>query len=113
MKQFIKFFAYGIVFSGILLFLTFLLDFAPLDTVNGSIFSNALVTGLMLFGWGANRIRANQGDRQSSTDILYGAKRNDSAKELGEHERMTQSNIPSALGLFLAGVINIALSYFF
>ena len=111
MKSFIKFFVYGIVFSGILLGLSYLLKFAPLDPKAGSIFSNGMVTGLALVGWGSNRIRSNQHLRGSKSDVLYGVKNNENESKAGDFERMTDSQIPSALGLFLAGAINLALSF--
>jgi hypothetical protein len=111
MKSFLKFFAYGIIFSGILLFLSFLLKFAPLDPKSGNIFSNGLITGLALIGWGANRIRSNQNLRGTKTDILYGVKNYENEARAGEFERMIDSQIPSALGLFLAGAVNLALSF--
>lgn len=96
MKSFLKFFTYGVIFSGLILGLSYLLNYAPLDPKNGSIFSNGFFTGVALWGWGANRIRSNQNLRSSKTDI----------------ERMTDSQIPSALGLFLAGSINLSLFFF-
>ena len=111
MKSFLKYFAYGIVFSSILLFLSFLTKFAPLDPNNGSFFSNGMITGLALIGWGANRIRSNQHLRGSKTDILYGVKNYENESRAGEFESTTDSQIPSALGLFLAGSLNLILSF--
>ena len=111
MKSFLKFFAYGIIFSGILLGLSFLLKFSPLDPKNGSIFSNGFITGLALLGWGTNRIRSNQNLRGSKTDVLYGVKNHENEARAGEFERMTSSQLPSALGLFLAALVNLSLSF--
>lgn len=113
MKSFLKFFGYGIIFSGILLFLTYLLKFAPLDPKGESVLSNAMITGLALLGWGVNRIRSNESDQARSTDLFYGVKRDGNSSEIRDHERMTDSNIPSACGLILAGCINILISFFF
>lgn len=112
MKLFLKFFFYGICISGILLFLTYLFRFAPLDPQNENILSNGLITGIILLSWGVSKIRSNENDQATSTDLLYGVKRDGNNPEIRDHERMTDSNIPSALGLFLAGCINILISFY-
>ncbi|MBB6480105.1 hypothetical protein [Spirochaeta isovalerica] len=112
MKQFFKFFAYGIIFSGILLFLSYLLDFAPLDKNNGNIFSNAFITALLLVLWGVMRIQGNAMGRPESTDILYGVKIEEIRERATEYEKLSQSRIPSALALFLVAAANLALSWF-
>jgi len=113
MKAFLKFFIYGILFSGILISLTFLLDFAPLAGKGGNCLSNALVTGLILLGWGISLLRGNQADRPDGRDLLYGIKLGDQSKSAARIERETRFRIPSALGLFLAAAINLAVSYFY
>lgn len=113
MKDFIKFFVYGILFSGILLFLTFLLDFAPLAGKSGSWLSNTLVTGLVLLGWGLKRIQSNRIETKQYSDIIYGVNHRDVADSVRTSEHSSQTRILSALGLFLAAAINLTISYFF
>ncbi|MBN2656832.1 MAG: hypothetical protein JXR86_07210 [Spirochaetales bacterium] len=112
MKQFARFFAYGIIFSGVLLFLTWLLDFTPLDKIEGNIFSNAFITGLLMALWGVHRIQGSWVDRPESTDILYGVRLDEISGNRADYEKMSQSRIPSALALFLAASVNFALSWF-
>ncbi len=96
MKRFLISFFISISISGIILFLLKYLSFYPLDPIiipddpnrGGSFFSNGLLIGILL---------------------LFGGLL--SANLFSNKSKNAKSGIPVSLGLLLACIINIALSY--
>ena len=110
MKSFFRYFSISIISSGLLIYLSHLFSFTPLDAKQGSPFSNGFITGLALIGWVAFKLRPNQSYKESKMDILYGVHDNiyDPATK---PEKYSNTQIPAALGLLLSGAINMTLSF--
>ena len=72
MKKFIIFFTISIISSGLILTILYFLSFTPLDPKNGTLFSNGLITGLILIGIGTSQFRSNQYTVGNRDNIIYG-----------------------------------------
>ena len=117
MKRFIKFFTISITSSGLILTIAYLFSFTPLDSNNGSFFSNGFITGLILICTGLFRIRSSQNSGNgigSYEHTLYGgAQNNPNNTAIPSTKKIINVLNADALGFLLAGVINLILSFLF
>ncbi|MGL1891644.1 MAG: hypothetical protein OCD02_08455 [Spirochaetaceae bacterium] len=111
MKKFIKVFFISLLSSGIILTITYLFSFTPLDQKNGSFFSNGFIIGLVIVFIGIFKLQSGVVNHRE--DILYGVHEDMNDTSVRKMEEFNNSQIPGAIGFILAGAINLALSVFF
>jgi len=114
MKKFIKFFAISIILSGIILTIAYLFSFTPLDTKNGSFFSNGFITGMILLLIGIFRIRTSGYDHQvislqeAQVDV---SKVNSNRNSEDISTKIFKKGNGDVYAYFIAGAINLILSF--
>ena len=117
MKIFLRIFSISIISSGIILTITYLLSFTPLDSKNGSFFSNGFIIGFILLIVGIFRIRP-KGDSHNNVlsheqAMLGGVKQNPKNSYTGSSRKISLITNPDAIAFILSGLILLILSFIF